>query len=336
MKNIPPILETPKPLHFPDLAAMAAFSLPLHSSFTPSPFKPQLFRHLQRLKLAPHARPPVLSCGSNAAAVTGPTGNEVVVNGIPPDYYADGGSVQLPPSLQRELMPNHVAVIMDGNRRWAGSRNFPIVFGYEAGFRAFKRLIELACNWGIGTLTVFAFSSENWCRPKAETDLLMGLFERILRFELEHFMRENIRISLIGDATKLPKQLQSLLVDAVEATQNNSRLHLIVAANYSGRSDVVQACRKIAFKVKDGHIDPNDINEYLVERELETSCTDFPHPDLLIRTSGELRMSNFLLWQLAYTELYFTNALWPDFGESEFLEALCSFQQRQRRYGGNL
>lgn len=143
----------------------------------------------------------------------------------------------------------------------------------------------------------------------------------------------DVRISLIGDSSKLLKPLQVLLADAMKTTENNSRLHLIIAVNYSGQRDVVQACQKLAVKVKDGLIEPKDINEFLVERELETNCTDFPYPDLLIRTSGELRISNFLLWQLAHTELYFTHSHWPDFGEDEFLEALCSFQDRQRRYG---
>lgn len=141
-------------------------------------------------------------------------------------------------------------------------------------------------------------------------------------------------MSFIGDTAKFPKRLQELVAHAVRSTETNSRLHLIVAVNYSGQADIVQACKKIALKVKDGVIEPSDISELLVEKELETYCSDYPSPDLLIRTSGELRISNFLLWQLAYTEMYFSNSLWPDFGEDEFLEALCSFQKRQRRYGG--
>ncbi|KAL0347428.1 UNVERIFIED_CONTAM: putative envelope ADP,ATP carrier protein, chloroplastic [Sesamum calycinum] len=167
-----------------------------------------------------------------------------------------------------------------------------------------------------------------------ETDFLMGLFERGLRDELQHLMSAGVRISIIGDVSKLLKPLQVLLADAMETTINNSKLHLIIAVNYSGQNDIVQACQKLAVKVKDGLIEPEEINEFLVERELETNCTDFPYPDLLIRTSGEIRISNFLLWQLAYTELYFAHSLWPDFGEDEFREAVCSFQIRQRRYGG--
>nr|QIQ56026.1 cis-prenyl transferase 3 [Eremophila lucida] len=270
------------------------------------------------LKLAPRARPRVFY----SAAVT--SNDDVAINGT-----------SRPAQLQRDLMPRHVAVIMDGNRRWSRMKGLPVGSGYEAGARAFRRVVELCGEWGIKVLTVFAFSSDNWLRPKVETDFLMALFERGLRDELKRFVRENIRVSLIGDSTKLPNRLQLLLADAVETTQSNSGLHLIIAANYSGKNDLVQACQRIALKVKDDQIEPEDINELSIERELETNCTDFPNPDLLIRTSGELRLSNFLLWQLAYTELYFAESLWPDFGEEEFLEALCSFQQRQRRYGRN-
>lgn len=146
--------------------------------------------------------------------------------------------------------------------------------------------------------------------------------------------RENIRISVIGDSSKLSRSLQELITRTEETTKTNCGLQLIVAVSYSGQYDIVQACQKIALKVKDGLIEPSDINESLIKQELETNCTEFPYPDLLIRTSGELRISNFLLWQLAYTELFFAQSLWPDFGEVEFLEALQAFQQRQRRYGG--
>ncbi|KAJ8570749.1 hypothetical protein K7X08_037721 [Anisodus acutangulus] len=248
---------------------------------------------------------------------------------------ASDEEVLLPPELRRELMPNHVAVIMDGNRRWAKMRGLPVALGYEAGIRAVRKLVELCCNWGISVLTVFAFSSENWSRPKVEVDLLMGLFERLLKNELEDFAKAGIRMSIIGDSRKLPKSLQDLIDKAAKITKENSRLHFVVAVNYSGQHDVVQACQSIAQKVKDGIIEPKDINNFLVEQELQTNCIDFPCPDLLIRTSGELRLSNFLLWQLAYAELFFSHSHWPDFGEPEFLEALCSFQQRQRRYGSS-
>jgi len=154
-----------------------------------------------------------------------------------------------------------------------------------------------------------------------------------MKDELNNFMRDNIRFSCIGDSSKLPDPIKELITYAEERTNHNSGLQLIVAVSYSGKHDIVQACQSIALKVKDGVIEPEDINEFLIEQELQTNCTDIPNPDLLIRTSGELRVSNFLLWQLAYTELYFTHSHWPDFGETEFVMALQSFQQRQRRYG---
>ncbi|XP_043724337.1 dehydrodolichyl diphosphate synthase 2-like [Telopea speciosissima] len=240
----------------------------------------------------------------------------------------------LPDGLRPEFMPNHVAVIMDGNVRWARQKNLPPSFGHEAGVRALREVTELCCKWGISVLTVFAFSTENWIRPKVEVDFLMNLFERVIKEDLNNYMRENIRISVIGDSTKLPVSLQKLIIEAEEVTRNNSRFQLIIAVSYSGQYDIVQACRSIADKVNNGLIQPNDISEALIEQELETNCTDFPHPDLLIRTSGEQRVSNFLLWQLAYTELVFVQPLWPDFGKAEFVDAVSSYQQRRRRYGG--
>ncbi|KAK4780228.1 hypothetical protein SAY87_016334 [Trapa incisa] len=239
----------------------------------------------------------------------------------------------LPPGLLRELMPRHVAVVMDGNARWARRRGLPASSGHEAGVQSLRELIELCVKWGIRVLTVFAFSSENWFRPKGEVDFLMGLFERVMESELQNIHRQGVQISTIGDSSKLPKSLQKLLSRAEQYTKDNSQLHMIVAISYSGRSDITQACKRIARKVKDGVICLEDIDEKLIEGELETSFSDFPSPDLLIRTSGELRLSNFLLWQLAYTELFFAQTLWPDFRKTEFVEALHSFQQRQRRYG---
>ncbi|XP_042489150.1 dehydrodolichyl diphosphate synthase 2 [Macadamia integrifolia] len=240
----------------------------------------------------------------------------------------------LPVGLRPELMPNHVAVIMDGNVRWARQKNFPSSFGHEAGVRALRELIELCCKWGISVLTVFAFSTENWIRPKVEVDFLLNLFERVIQEDLNNFMRENIRISVIGDSKKLPVSLQKLIAEAEQITRNNSQLQLIIAVSYSGQYDIVQACRSIADKVNNGLIAPNDITEAVIEQELETNCSNFPNPDLLIRTSGEQRVSNFLLWQLAYTELVFVQPLWPDFGKADFIDALCSFQQRRRRFAG--
>ncbi|KAI3833685.1 hypothetical protein MKX03_004020 [Papaver bracteatum] len=236
--------------------------------------------------------------------------------------------------LKLESIPKHVAVIMDGNARWARQRGLPPTSGHEAGLRRLREIVDSCCKLGIRVLTVFAFSTDNWVRPQMEVGFLMRLFERGLEDELENFMRKNIQVSVIGDSSKLPISLQKLITKAAETTKNNTRFQLIVAVSYSGRYDLVQACQSISQKVKDGKIEPEDIDETLINQELETSCTKYPYPDLLIRTSGELRISNFMLWQLAYTELLFVESLWPDFGESEFLEALRSFQRRQRRYGG--
>ncbi|XVE97079.1 hypothetical protein REPUB_Repub02eG0279700 [Reevesia pubescens] len=240
----------------------------------------------------------------------------------------------LPLGLRREALPGHVAVIMDGNRRWARLRDLPVGSGYEAGVRSLRKIVELCCKWGIEVLSIFAFSSDNWFRPKVEVEFLMSLFERGMQEDTGIFFRENIRISVIGDLAKLPEVLQELIINLEEATKGNTRFQLIVAVSYSGHYDVVQACQRLALKAKCGLIQPSDISKYLIEQELETKCTEFPYPYLLIRTGGEFRVSNFMLWQLAYAELFFAQSLWPDFGEAEFLKALLAFQKRQRRYGG--
>ncbi|KAK7300956.1 hypothetical protein RJT34_11809 [Clitoria ternatea] len=261
---------------------------------------------------------------------TGPTNVAIRDEGT----SLDGESPEpMPEELVAELMPKHVAVIMDGNGRWAKMRGLTASAGHQAGVQSLRRLVRLCGSWGIKVLTVFAFSTDNWVRPKVEIDFLLKLFERTITSEIDAFKREGIRISVIGDSSKLPESLQRMIGSAEESTKDNSRLQVIVAVSYSGKYDVVQACKSVAKKVKDGHLELEDINENIIEQELETNCTEFPYPDLLIRTSGELRVSNFLLWQLAYTELYFNRQLWPDFGKDEFVDALCSFQQRQRRYG---
>ncbi|RZC52754.1 hypothetical protein C5167_021178 [Papaver somniferum] len=185
----------------------------------------------------------------------------------------------------------------------------------------------------VAVLTVFAFSTGNWVRPQVEIDFLMNTFEIFLR-DLKVFIRNEVRVSIIGDTTKLPIGLQDAITKTSQATKNYAKLHVILAINYGGREDIIQACQSLCRKVNDNLIEPKDINENLIKQELETKCTEFPYPDLLIRTSGEHRLSNFLMWQLAYTELYFEECLWPDFGEKEFVKALLSFQGRQRRYGG--
>ncbi|KAI3942738.1 hypothetical protein MKW92_045595 [Papaver armeniacum] len=222
---------------------------------------------------------------------------------------------------------------MDGNRRWAKKKDLEPVLANNASSHSLKLLAESCCKWGIKVLTVFAFSTGNWVRPQVEIDFLMKTFEIFLR-DLKVFIRNEVRVSIIGDTTKLPIGLQDAIAKTSEATKNYTKLHVILAINYGGREDIIQACQSICRKVNDNVIEPKDINENLIKQELETKCTEFPYPDLLIRTSGEHRLSNFLMWQLAYTELYFEECLWPDFGVKEFVKALRSFQGRHRRYGG--
>ncbi|XP_028793834.1 dehydrodolichyl diphosphate synthase 2-like [Neltuma alba] len=240
----------------------------------------------------------------------------------------------LPPELRSDLMPKHVAVSMDGNRRWAKMRGLPPSAGHEAGVQSMMTIIDLCCSWGIQVLTLFWFSCDNWKRAKVEVDFLMQLFESTMNTLIETGNREGIKISVIGDTSKLPMYLQRMISNAEERTKQNCGLQLIIAISYSGKYGVVQACKAVAGKIKDGVVEVEDINESLIEQELETKCSEFPNPDLMIRTSGELRLSNFLLWQLAFTELVFDPHLWPDFGKKQFVEALAAFQQRQRRFGG--
>ncbi|WVZ68094.1 hypothetical protein U9M48_017082 [Paspalum notatum var. saurae] len=241
----------------------------------------------------------------------------------------------LPGVLRAESLPRHVAVVMDGNARWARARGLPSAAGHEAGRRALEEMVRLSRAWGVRALTAFAFSHENWSRPRVEVEFLMGLFERAIHERVSEFLREGIRLRVIGDSSRLPVSLQKTAREAEEATRNNSQLDLTLAISYSGRMDIVQACRSLAQKVHDKLLMPEDIDESLFAVELETGHAndELPCPDLLIRTSGELRLSNFLLWQSAYSELFFTDTLWPDFGEDDYLEALVSFQSRDRRFG---
>ncbi|XP_023743590.1 dehydrodolichyl diphosphate synthase 2 [Lactuca sativa] len=249
------------------------------------------------------------------------------------NYTSPEEPVVTPEGLRRELMPKHVAVIMDGNRRWARSQRLTPQAGYLAGAAALKLVMDLCRKWGIQVLTVFAFSTDNLLRPKIEVDPLLGIFGSKIKDEIAYMERENIRLSIMGDVSKLPQSLREVITHAENTTKNNSRLNLVIAINYSGRYDIVQACQSICQKVKDGEVESEEINEFMIDNELCMKLMGLPDPDLLIRTSGEVRVSNFFLWQLAYTELYFTETLWPDFGEDELLRALHVFQQRPRRYG---
>ncbi len=237
----------------------------------------------------------------------------------------------LPADLQRERLPRHVAVIMDGNGRWAKRRGMPRIMGHRRGVDVLKDLLRCCRDWGIEALTAYAFSTENWGRPLEEVEFLMTLFERVLRQELHEMMQENVRIRFVGNLHALPLSLQTEIERAVEATANNPGIQFTVATNYGGRQEIIQACRSIAEKVQQGLIEPDQIDEALFERHLYTA--GICDPDLLIRTSGEMRLSNFLLWQMAYGELYVTDTLWPDFDRNEFHQALCAYQKRNRRFG---
>jgi undecaprenyl diphosphate synthase len=225
-----------------------------------------------------------------------------------------------------------VAVIMDGNGRWAGQRKLPRVMGHREGVEALKRTLRLCSDWGIGALTAYAFSTENWNRPGEEVSFLMTLFERVLAKELQALEREQVRIRFLGDLEQLPEGLQQLIQDATERTATNTGIRFNVCTNYGGRRELVRAARSLAEQVQRGELDPAAIDEQTFASELFTAGQ--ADPDLLIRTSGEQRISNFLLWQLAYAELHITDVLWPDFDEAALITALMDFQSRNRRFGG--
>lgn len=238
---------------------------------------------------------------------------------------------ELPADLDRERLPKHVAVIMDGNGRWAKRRGLPRIMGHKQGVDTLKKLLRCCRDWGIPALTVYAFSTENWGRPHEEVNFLMTLFEQAIRQEIRELMAENVRIQFVGDLTALPSSLLAEIDRSMEATRDNQGIKFTVATNYGGRQEIISACRQIAAEVAQGLLQPDDINESLFERHLDTF--NVGDPDLLIRTSGEMRISNFLLWQLAYSEIYITDTLWPDFDRAEFHRALIAYQQRERRFG---
>ena len=238
---------------------------------------------------------------------------------------------QLPPDVDPHRLPSHVAVIMDGNGRWAKNKGRPRIMGHQKGVDTLKNLLYCCRDWGVPALTAYAFSTENWGRPLEEVDFLMTLFERVLRRELKEMMAENVRIRFVGNLGKLPSSLQEEIAKAMQDTEANTGIQFTVATNYGGREEIVQACRAIASKVEQGYIQATDVNEELFEEHLYTY--GLHHPDLLIRTSGEMRISNFLLWQMAYAEIYVTKTLWPDFDRSEFHQALIAYQKRNRRFG---
>ncbi|MEH2237845.1 isoprenyl transferase [Nostoc sp.] len=237
----------------------------------------------------------------------------------------------LPTDLKRELLPQHIAVIMDGNGRWAKRQGLPRIMGHKRGVDALKDLLRCCQDWGIQALTAYAFSTENWKRPQEEVDFLMTLFQRVLRQELREMVEENVQIKFVGNLQDLPRSLQQEISRSMAETKDNRGIRFSVATNYGGRQEILQACQAIAKQVQQGILQPDEIDEQVFESHLYTAgITD---PDLLIRTSGEMRLSNFLLWQMAYGEIYITDTLWPDFDRAEFHRALCAYQQRERRFG---
>jgi len=227
--------------------------------------------------------------------------------------------------------PRHIAIIMDGNGRWAQKRFMPRVFGHRQGVKAVRNIVEYCAEQQIEVLSLFAFSSENWRRPETEVSMLMELFMATLQREVDKLDKNNIRLKIIGDKTAFSEKLQQRIIHSEQQTANNTGLTLVIAANYGGHWDITQAVQKIAEKLQTGELNQQRITENLIEQHLSTA--GLPEPDLFIRTGGEQRISNFLLWQLAYTELYFTPILWPDFDKQALQEAIISFKGRQRRFG---
>ena len=231
-----------------------------------------------------------------------------------------------------KTVPRHVAIIMDGNGRWAKQRGLPRVAGHRAGAEAVRRALQAAADNGVEVLTIYAFSSENWRRSAEEISDLTALMRFYLERELKTLEKERVRLKLIGDYSAFGPELVERLEKAVQRTANNSRLTLVIALNYGSRAEIAGAARALAVKVAGGELQPDEIDEAKVSAELQTR--DLPELDLLIRTSGEVRLSNFLLWQAAYAELLFLDLLWPDFDEKTFADALSQFAARQRRFGG--
>ena len=228
-------------------------------------------------------------------------------------------------------LPKHVAIIMDGNGRWAKEKGKLRIFGHHNGVTSVRDVVEGAVDLGINYLTLYTFSSENWNRPKLEVTAIMELMVNTIHKEIDNFMKKNVKLKAIGDLEKLPSRCYDELANAIDKTSNNTGLTLTLALSYSSRLEIVQAVKSVAGKVQKGEINVEDIDEHVFEENLFTA--GMPNPELLIRTSGEFRISNYLLWQIAYAELYFTTKLWPDFRKEDFFEAILNYQKRERRFG---
>ena len=234
-------------------------------------------------------------------------------------------------NIDREHLPRHLAIIMDGNGRWAKERGEDRLFGHFHGVQSVRDVVEASAELGIQYLTLYAFSTENWDRPEAEVSGLMELLVNTIRKEVEQLKKNGIRLHVIGDLTMLPPTAQQELTEALELTAENDHMHLIMALSYSGRWDITQAFLQLGRKIQAGEITPESVDAATISAHLSTR--EFPDPELMIRTSGEHRISNFLLYQLAYAEFYFTETLWPDFRRRHLYEALLDYQQRERRFG---
>ena len=241
-------------------------------------------------------------------------------------------NLKLSKEIDKERIPEHIAIIMDGNGRWATKKGLPRSFGHNEGVGVLKEILKVSKKLGCKVLTVYAFSTENWARPAKEVKFLMNLFEKVLRKEIDEINQESIKIKFIGDLAPFPESLKSILNSSESLTKNNKDFTLNVCVNYGGRQEIVKVAKEIALKSSSGEINPSEVDEELFNSELLTQ--GIKDPELLIRTSGEKRISNFLLWQLAYSEIYISDVLWPDFNEYEFLKAIIDYQSRNRRFGG--
>lgn len=233
--------------------------------------------------------------------------------------------------IQKNKLPKHIAIIMDGNGRWAAKQGNERIFGHEHGVESVRSTVEGAAEVGLQYLTLYAFSTENWSRPDVEVNALMGLLVQAINEETEKLKEKNVRLSMIGDFESLPPEVQSKLNWSIAELKDCTGLNVVLALSYSSKWEITEAIRKIATEIKDGSLQPEEIDKNLLDKYLAT--VGIPDPELLIRTSGENRVSNFLLWQIAYTEFYFTPKLWPDFRKDDLFEAICDFQNRERRFG---
>ncbi|CAG7840717.1 UDP pyrophosphate synthase [Clostridium novyi B str. ATCC 27606] len=242
------------------------------------------------------------------------------------------GESNIESNLNKDNIPKHIAIIMDGNGRWAKQKKLPRTLGHKAGVETIREIVKECSNLGVKILTLYAFSTENWKRPKEEVGALMKLLVEYLKKELKELHEENVIIRTIGDISKLPKICQQELTNAYNTTKNNTGLILNLALNYGGRDEIINAMKEIGAKIKEGTLSPEDINEEVISQVLYTK--NLSDPDIIIRTAGEQRLSNFLLWQCAYSEFWYTDIKWPDFKKDDLCKAIYDYQNRDRRFGG--